>query len=255
MIFEALEYVTTPCPRWARKLGYLSEVIAIRHRGRRCRLDWADHLDNTKAAILAEADARAPLGDVVILGAGLCLDVPVADLAKRCDRLILVDAVRPRGLTLPANVEYRVMDVHGVSEALFNDGDPNIWARNTSPLQQFGDASLIVSANLVSQLPILPLRALRRRGLTQPMFEHGISGKIMRDHIADLKKTGVPALLIGENRRRRYDGQGALVSDENMAAQLLLPQPVKTWIWPIVPAGEGRAGERLEAEVGTWILQ
>ncbi len=254
MIVEAIEYLTTPCPRWARKLGYLSELIAIRHRARRCRADWAGHLERTKAAILAEAEARVPMGDIVILGAGLCLDVPVMELADLCQRLILVDAVRPRGLLLPDNVGFQTMDVHGVSQALATNGEPNIWARDVSPIQRFKGASLIVSVNLVTQLPILPLRALRRRGLTHAMFDHGISGKIMRDHVSDLRKTGAPVLLIGEARRRRYDRHGAMTMDENIAAQLLLSNPTVVWTWPIVPPGEAQDGSRLIADIGVWQL-
>ncbi|MBO6836613.1 MAG: hypothetical protein JJ878_05740 [Alphaproteobacteria bacterium] len=250
MILEALEYLTTPCPPWARRLGYLSEAIAIRHRARRCAGAWADHQRHTKAAILDHVPKDC--GTAVILGAGQCLDVPLPDLAARCEQVILVDAVRLRGLRLPENADYRPMDVHGVAEKLYLG--TSLWDRTDNPLREFDEADYVVSVNLLSQLPILPLRAMARRGLSTPIFEHGLSGQIMRDHVRDLKSLAAKSILIADARRITRDRKGAVVDDENLAAQALLPTPNVSWHWPIAPEGERHDGSTIEAQVGIWVL-
>lgn len=250
MILEALEYLTTPCPTWARRLGYLSEAIAIRHRARRCAAAWADHQRNTRTAILDTLPENC--GTAVILGAGQCLDVPLDALSDRCARVVLVDAVRLRGLSLPANAEYRLMDVQGAAEKLFRG--QSLWERPQSALQAFEDADYVVSVNLISQLPILPLRAIARRNLSTPIFEHGVSGQIMRDHVRDLKALPGKSVVIGDARRTHRNRKGDIVDAENLAAQAILPAPERYWTWPIAPVGERQDGLSTETIVGVWVV-
>lgn len=250
MILEALEYLTTPCPGWARRLGYLSEAIAIRHRAKRCRTAWAPHLTETKKAILENCPKHC--GEAVILGAGLCHDVPVRELASICGKLTLVDAVHLRGGRYPRNVTFKVMDVHGIAEAL--DQGISIWDRGPSPLDCFNSADYVVSVNLLSQLPVLPIRQIEKEGLSTPLFEHGVRGKVMREHINDLGMLPGRTLLIGDARRRSFDRSGTLLTDENLAAEALLPEPESFWTWQIIPPGEGTQGMTVESTVGMWNL-
>lgn len=250
MILEALEYLTTPCPPWARRLGYLSEAIAIRHRARRCAAAWAEHQSNTKDTILSSVPDNCRTA--VVLGAGHCLDVPLRDLSDRCERLILVDAVRLRGLRLPANAEYRLIDVHGAAEKLYRG--ESLWRRPHSALRSFETADYVISVNLLSQLPIMILRSVARRGLSTPIFEHGLSGQIMRDHVRDLTALPGRTLLVADSSRVTRNSHGAIVERENLAAQALLRAPERHWIWPVVPPGERRDGLSVETTVGAWTL-
>lgn len=244
MILEALEYLTTPCPAWARSLGYLGEAIAIRHRARRCADDWRDHQNNTKQAILAASKQFGAGGKTVLLGAGLCLDVPLTDLAARCDSITLVDACRLRGLRLPVNADYQCFDIHGGAEALYQGR--RITERQGSPIAQFGDADLVISVNLISQLPILPLR---HAGLPADA-----GAEIMQDHIRDLSDLDCPALLIGDAERRIIDPAGEIIEIQDLRHDMGLPPPEQSWVWPIVPAREAGKAPRVESTVGMWIL-
>lgn len=244
MILEALEWLTTPCPRWARSLGYLSEAIAIRHRARRCEDAWAPHRANSKAAILKHCPKSCR--EVVVLGAGLCLDVPVAELAVRAGRLTLVDAVRLRGVRLPPNARYLCRDAHGVAASL-HDGRP--LDVRTAPLAEFATADVVVSVNLLSQLPLRPIRTIRARGQETPGFEHGFATRVMRDHVADLQQHPGRAILIAD-AERRHPATGEAVDLRTMAK---LSEPLETWTWPVAPPGEDPAGP-LETTVGVWVL-
>jgi hypothetical protein len=249
LIAEALEYLTTPCPAWARRLGYLSEAIAIRHRARRCRGAWAAHLAATRDAILRHAPAQA--AEITVLGAGLCHDVPVKALATRCQRLTLVDAVRLRGgPRLPSNARYMTLDVHGAAEAL-HAGRP-LRPRAASPLTGFAAAEVTFSVNLLSQLPLLPVRALRRRGMT-PAEADAEAARIMAEHVDDLRALPGRAVLIADAERRTLDPEGK-IRTERLAAAAGLPAPTESWLWPVAPPGETGDGSAMETTVGVWIL-
>lgn len=247
MILEALEFATTPCPRWARRLGYLSEAIAIRHRARRCRDAWAPHLEATRAAILKKAPERAT--EIVVLGAGLCHDIPLQALAKRCRRLTLVDAVRLRfGPRLPTEARYLTLDVHGAAEAIHDGRAP--WPRGPSPLRRFDTADAVFSVNLLSQLPLLPLRALRQRGSPDP--ETAVAeDRILREHVADLQDLPGQTVLIADAERRRKTRAGRWETDA-LAERAGLPAPIESWRWSIAPPGETADGTVWETTVGVW---
>ena len=68
MFAELMEWLTTPCPAAARRLGYLREAIAIRARYRRHHENWRPHLDATRAfaqraaATIRYGDGFRPVG-------------------------------------------------------------------------------------------------------------------------------------------------------------------------------------------------
>ena len=250
MILEALEYLLTPCPKWARDFGYLSESIAIRHRAKRCAAAWKPHQDQTKAAILENCPDGAE--KIVVLGAGHCFDIPLSDLARRCRKLVLVDAVRPMGLRLPRNVEFLTRDVHGLSLCLFEGRNRH---QRGKPLLEFADADYVISANLVSQLPILPLRHLARLGLVGDLPQDGLAAQVQRDHIADLKALPGRTLLIGDARRIVRDRSGKVLSDEDLTKLMILPPPFRSWSWHLVPPGENGDGKTVEIGVGVWMFR
>lgn len=51
MLLEFLEYLTTDCPPYARRLGYLKEAIAIKARYRRHCEAWGPHLARSRAVV------------------------------------------------------------------------------------------------------------------------------------------------------------------------------------------------------------
>lgn len=245
MILEVLEYLATPCPGWARQMGYLRESIAIRHRARRCRNAWAEHQARTRAEILKAAETIPPETEIIVLGAGLCLDVPVQALADRPGRLTLVDAIRPLGLRLPADVRFMTGDVEGSARSLYEHR-----LRGDSPMLDFTKAGLIVSVNLISQLPLLPVQWCQRHGLPTD----GLAAEIMGRHVTNLAAHPAPALLIGDAVRRRVDSDDTVLEEIDLARQAGLPSPETTWTWPVVPAAEAGADPRIETEVGVWRL-
>ena len=90
-MFERLQSWRVNCPPWARELGLAREHLAIAHRHGRVRAAWAPHLAASRRLILEIAE-RCPVRErVLVIGAGDCLDVPVAGLAELFAKVILAD--------------------------------------------------------------------------------------------------------------------------------------------------------------------
>ncbi len=122
MLAECLTFLTTPCPWRLRRLGYLGQVIGTQSRFRRCRSAWAPHLENCRRTILEAARSVADRRKATVLGSGLLLDVPLAELAATFKEVALVDVLHMRSARRAAarfpNVRLVEADVSGVIAGL-----------------------------------------------------------------------------------------------------------------------------------------
>ena len=93
MFATLLRRLKTTCPPAARALGLLREHEDIAQRHAKVRAAWAPHLAESRKVIL-EVAARCPQRRrALVIGAGDCLDVPVAELAGMFDEVVLADIV------------------------------------------------------------------------------------------------------------------------------------------------------------------
>ena len=82
MLLEALTYLVTPCPPIAWRLGFSRELVSIISRHGRCHKAWAPHLENSRNVVRRAIKEAKNRRRVVVLGAGLGYDLPLADLAE-----------------------------------------------------------------------------------------------------------------------------------------------------------------------------
>ena len=247
MITEWLTYLTTPCPRHLREMGYLRQSIGVRSHFRRCRRAWAPHIDNCRRLILDAADACSRRRRAVILGSGLLCDVPLEELAARFEEVVLVDIVhlRParRRAGAFANVRVVERDVTGVVEQVFGGELPQPALGNLPD----EDVDLMVSANLLSQLPLLPREHLERRGV------EGIddfASAVVQSHLTDLAAFPGVACLITDVEHLVCDG-GDVVESRDALFGVRLPYRGREWIWNIAPRPEaGRRRDLLHRVLG-----
>ncbi len=172
MLSEAVKYLTTPCPSHLRSMGYLKELIALEARYRRCQIAWQPHIQKTKSIICDAVNAVTRNKKVVVLGSGILSDIPIEVLSEKFDTVLLVDVCflekTRKQLSQHSNVEWQAMDVTGVAEPLYN------WAKGNQSSENFpvpspppdimlDDADLVISSNLLSQLPLIPMQCLRRK--------------------------------------------------------------------------------------------
>ncbi len=241
MILEALEWCLTPATGSARRRGFLSEQIAIRHRARRCRLAWREHLHRTKAFVAARLPEHGR--EVVVLGSGHLHDVDAEALMARFDRLVLVDAVHPLEVRFRAALSRGRIVCIARDLSGFDRDDPLTGRVVHAPetLDLVRGADLVVSVNLLSQLVISPVRRWAGR------YDDADVLKAAR-RILD----GHPALL-GEARRallitdaeHRFDGGPW----EDLLLGLPLPEAEESWLWQLAPSKEAEDGRKEERRV------
>lgn len=239
MLRELFSSVAATAAPQARRFGYVYELVAIGARARRCRQGWAPHLANSRAAMLAAADACPQHRTVAVLGAGALLDVPLPALASRFRRVVLVDLAHLASTRLAAwrlgNVTLLQRDLSGTLKGL---ADPAAVAPSVQGWDwpaAVADLDLTISANLISQLPLLPVAAAAKRWNLATAAQEQLGRRIVERHLAQLRALPGTVCLIGDVDRVKTDGAVSEQHDPLFGARL---PPGEEWDWDLAPPGE-----------------
>lgn len=102
--------------RVLRTMGYFSNFRGMMNRYLREQEHWDEHLQQTRKFI-SDAISRTEHRNVVVLGSGWLLDIPLEELSERFEKVILVDIWHPaqvrHKMTKLPNVELKYMDLSG----------------------------------------------------------------------------------------------------------------------------------------------
>ena len=244
MLAEAFQFLTTPCSAVSRKLGYLKEAIALEARYRRCGNSWTPHLDNTRHLICEAIDACPRQNKVVVLGSGLLLDIPIDTLSAQFERVDLIGMIHLRSarrlIKSFRNIELLEVDITGVGQALVAQNDPNTehsWPAPFRDTNLFEGADLVVSANILSQLPLSPGDYLMRSGHQDVAAIRVFKRKIIDHHLQFLDRLSCTVCFIADVDRQIFT-ESARIETEDL---LLGAEPLietYTWMWDVAPAPE-----------------
>ena len=258
MIEEWIMRLRCSCAPATQKLGYLDEAIAIPFRHRRNQYAWHPHLGNSKKLILQAAKACAQKNSAVIQGSGSLLDVPLAELADEFRSVTLVDIVHlppvHRAARKFTNVEMIETDLSETSNQLMQTGGNELPSISRQSLEFGTNPDLIVSLNLLSQLPLMPLKHLRNAGNhTEDKLEDWAK-KLQETHWSWINETASNNCIITDVLHTQID-ESSDAKDVHKVLHLNdLPTPTATWEWLIAPKGEISRTTRLTAQVQGWIL-
>lgn len=244
MILELLEYLTTDCPPYARRLGYLTEAIAIKARYRRHCEAWGPHLAQSRAVVNAAAQACPQRRTALVLGSGLLLDIPLGALAAGFERVLLVDVVHLRASRRVAarypNVALVTEDVTGIAADLterLRDGWRGAPVPASTLFHDDAGIDLVVSANILAQLPVIPAAALRRAGADDGELGDFCTA-LVHAHLAYLAGFAGRVCLISETERETYGPDGGIWRLEDALFGVSLPDGGARWTWDLAPVGE-----------------
>lgn len=233
MILEALMYAASWPAAGAAGRGQLSASVSLWSRARRCRADWAPHEARCKAAISTVVAGLRPRRTAVVLGSGLCRDVPIDLLSRSFETVVLVDLVHLLPVRLMAarrrNLRLVERDLAGPDGLAF--------------LRQVPYLDLVISANLLSQLPI---GLARRRGAPLSPEEGAF---VIAGHLSALNALPAPALLLTDTAFRAVDGRGRENPETDLLFSVTPPPAFDSWIWTVVPAGEEDDNYRIDHRV------
>lgn len=251
MLLDLLHLLTTPAPRAQRRLGYRRDSVWLMSRARRCRAAWAPHLAASRAVMRASIATARGRDTAVVLGSGPLADVPLDDLAQAFRRVVLVDAVHPRparrAIRAFPNVETLTADLSGAMALMMGqaaDLDPRL-----PPVCAAPSTDLVISANLLSQLPIRPVARLEasRRGLGPwtPSAGDAFGRRIVEGHLAALAGLAASVCLVTDLDETEEDHQGRVHARHDLLYGVRLSQPEQAWTWELAPFGETARDRRL----------
>ncbi|MBF0480529.1 MAG: hypothetical protein HQK81_00920 [Desulfovibrionaceae bacterium] len=241
MLREAVSYLLTPCSPAARSLGYLYEALALQARAARCAAHWSGHIANCHEAI-REAMAACPgRTSALVCGSGLLLEAPMQALLAGFSRVDCLDIVHLRGVKkrYPQRTVFIEADLTGVAGPIaaargktpFDPGSP-------PPVPALGDEyDLVVSCNLASQLAVLPVRALCKRGLYSQEQLDGFARALVLTHLRWLAALPGVVCLITDTVRQRQSPGGETETEDALWG-VGLKNTTRQWWWDIAPAPE-----------------
>lgn len=236
MLWEAIQTVMTRSLPAARKLGYVHEAIGLYARYRRVRRSWQPHLQSCHAFIAQTVAATTPRDAVLVLGSGWGLDIPLTTLEHTYRHVYLVDIVHPRAIRRRSRHRDTLTliegDLSGLVTALAQAPHRLSLLLQAPRFPHLPPADLILSCNLLSQLPLLPLRyAAQHGGLDVAQ----VARTILLAHARWLASLHTPVCLLSDYAMLTYDRQGMCVAQDDLLAGLSLPAGEAEWDWEIAP--------------------
>jgi hypothetical protein len=255
----------TDAPRAARQLGLAREHFAIAHRHARVRADWAPHLAESQRAMLEGAARCTTRERALVIGAGDCLDVPVAELAERFAVVTLADVVvsataKAWAKKLPHRVRAVQWDATGalarlaeVREVVSAHDAPKLFADADPGMPPGGEPDLVVSANCVSQLGLVPGHSLVAAEREKALPER-CAKVAARRHLDWLEeRRGAVRVLLADAVRLDLASDGRVLKTETLYSRFGLRAPDRSWRWDLARIPEWSADFHRVHDVGVWV--
>ena len=240
MLKEMWQYVsnTTEHPV-AKKMGFLTESIAMEARAKRCKQSWGSHYQQCQKAILKASSRAVQKRTVLVLGAGSLYDVPLEVLSAQFERVLLVDLVF---LNSARNVAQQFANVelieHDVTESLerIQVGLPFV----DTPMAWLEDVSidLVVSLNLITQLPLIPVRWLIEHFEVSEQEGDILGKQLILAHLLYLKAFSGEVCLIADREGVEFDESGNELDRFDPWWDIESPRSIESWQWELMPLGE-----------------
>ncbi len=263
MMSELLTSLATSCPQYVRHMDYLDEIIAMRRRFRRNRTSWQSHIENTRRFVLSVAQKCKNRNKVVILGAGLLLDVPIKELSSLFRKVALLDIVFlpevRRKVKDYGNVTLIQHDAANIARKLhanIHSSLPELPVSMPLITEVYEDAGLVVSVNLLSQLWVIPRQyALKKLPCLDEEQVDDWCRQIVESHLAFLGSMPSPVCIVADYEFVKRDRGGVIASRGSTVYGVKLQTPDTSWTWNIMPLGEDSRCLSKELSVGAWYLR
>jgi len=262
MLAEALKYAAARLRGQNDPYGHLSQQVALWARHRRHSKAWEPHLARcrTKALAAARSCPEAARRTALVLGSGLLLDVPLAELSALFARVVLVDLaflpeVRGQAARL-GNATTLEADLTGCLDHLPDALDaplPDVLAALAADLPAgLAELDFVYSANVLSQLPLFALDALEAQVPLGPGLQEErrreLGAALVRQHLDGLSALPCPACLVTDRTE-----QGLRRGEVEYEVDLLFGVDPglsgEVWVWSMAPDGEAVRGLDVERQV------
>jgi hypothetical protein len=236
MILEALQYTATQPVTPAEFRPFIRSSVNLWSRANRCAAAWRPHEEMCVAHIRETISEMRQRRTAVVLGSGLLRDVPILDLAKAFDTVVLVDLVHLASVRTWIRAK-RLSNLRPVSRDLSGLADA-LAGRSPEPLsflRQVPYLDLVVSANILSQIGVGTRRQLVRSGHADPDAQ---VSRLIRAHVDGLAALPCKTALLTDTSYRVTDRAGAVLEDGDLLCGVPAPFAARSWSWTVAPYGE-----------------
>ncbi|MBO0140377.1 hypothetical protein JZX87_04250 [Agrobacterium sp. Ap1] len=236
MILEAIQYAATALVTPREFRPFVRSSLGLWGRAGRCAKDWAAHEENCHAFIRETIAPMKERRTAVVLGSGLLRDVPIAELSKSFDTVVLIDLVHLASVRTWIRAK-RLSNVRLISRDL--SGLPGaVSGKVPEPLaflRQVPYLDLVISANIVSQIGVGCRRVLERSGHENP---DSVVSQLIRAHLDGLAQLPCRTALLTDISYEVHDRQGKVIEADDLLCGVPPPQAKRRWDWPVAPFGE-----------------
>lgn len=255
MILEWLQSLRTRSSKTAREWGYVYQNVSLKFRARRCAKAWRGHLEHSRAWVREQMQRIQPKS-VMVIGSGLLLEVPREELLKVAERVYLVDLVHAPEIRKWAARNPKITliekDISGLLGVLRKDTGAfqikNIPWEHLPPWD-LPSVDLVISANLLSQIPLLISETVTMSSETYERFARAVRDQ----HLERLLAQAPQALLFADFETRYIDRKGQCLKSESFEVNLRTFKADREWLWEIAPFGESSLHYRVEMRVKAFV--
>jgi len=222
-------------------MDYYKYLNGLINRYSRQEGRWDAHLGSSRQFILKCIDYFRP-ETVTILGSGWLLDVPLSELASQVRQIFLVDIVHPPDVYAQTremkNVELIEDDITGgISELLWEkygrfrpfSPKPDIYSMEVPEYRFRFNPGLVISLNLMSQLAVLPVKLLERKGFKDEEKIAWLKMQIQERHLHLLQKHN--AALITDILEVTTTSSGVIKDTKTILIDLPETSIREEWSW------------------------
>ncbi|SFB08578.1 hypothetical protein SAMN03159496_01759 [Rhizobium sp. NFR07] len=236
MILEAIQYAATQAVTPSEFRPFVHSSVNLWSRANRCTKAWAPHEANCKAFIGETIAGMRQRRTAVVLGSGLLRDVPILDLARAFDTVVLVDLVHLASVRAWIKAK-RFTNIRLISRDLsgFTDTLAGRMPEPLSFLRQVPYLDLVVSANILSQIGVGT-----RRQLAQSRHDDAdaIVSSLIKAHLDGLSALPCRTALLTDVSYKVTDRGGAVLEDADLLCGVPAPIAKRSWFWTVAPYGE-----------------
>jgi hypothetical protein len=227
--------------RLLSKLGYYDYQSRLIFRHLNQEGGWDSHNENCRRFILRALELYKP-EKVTVLGSGWLLELPLAELAERTDKVFLVDIVHPPDVVSQTAVLKNVVLVEndvtgGLIEEVCKELQNYPFLKRMKSLENIKipeykpdfDPGLVISLNILTQLESLPVDYLRSRARIPEEEYSRFRSAIQGSHLGFLKKH--PSILISDTAEIFTDRKGQEESVPTLLTELPSGRLTEHWTW------------------------
>ncbi len=195
--------------------------------------------------MLEAADRCKKFDAVLVVGSGLLFDIPTVELSRRFRKVILADIVHlwqvRRAVHPLGNVHLESVDITGVVKDVHarTPAGRGLEVPVPKPNLFLGDKiDLVISSNLLSQLPVTPNGyASRRTRGPSPGLVRSFSRQLVIRHLDWLASFAGNVCLISD-LERHHCKESKVVDREQSLWGVNLPEGGREWFWDLAPRPE-----------------